>query len=115
MQEKGIKFAFSLSNQGSWNVRNLPFQAGQAVAHGLDREAAIRALTLSPAEILGIDKTVGSLEVGKEATFIVSKGDVLDMRSSVVTDAFIKGKAISLEDKQKALYEKYMEKYQLND
>lgn len=115
LQEKGIKFAFSLSNQGSWNVRNLPFQAGQAVAHGLDREAAIRALTLSAAEILGIDKTVGSLEVGKEATFIVSKGDVLDMRSSVVTEAFIKGKAISLEDKQKALYEKYMEKYQLND
>ncbi len=115
LEKKGIKFAFSLSNQGSWNVRNLPFQAGQAVAKGLDPEAAIRALTLSPAEILGIDKQVGSLEIGKEATFIVSEGDVLDMRTSVITRAYIQGQPISLEDKQKLLYEKYMEKYQLND
>jgi imidazolonepropionase-like amidohydrolase len=115
LEKKGIKFAFSLSNQGSWNVRNLPFQAGQAVAKGLDPEAAIRALTLSPAEILGIDKQVGSLEIGKEATFIVSEGDVLDMRTSVITRAYIQGQPISLEDKQKILYEKYMEKYQLND
>lgn len=115
LQEKGIKFAFSLSNQGSWNTRNLPFQAGQAVAHGLSKEAAISALTLYPAQILGIDKRVGSLETGKDATFIVSKGDVLDMRTSVVEEAYIEGKKISLEDKQKALYDKYMEKYNLKD
>ena len=68
LQKKGIKFAFSLNNQGSWNVRNLMFQAGQAVAHGLDKEAAISALTLSTAQILGIDDRAGSIEKGKDAT-----------------------------------------------
>lgn len=115
LKDAGIKFCFSLNNQGSWNVRNLVFQAGQAIAYGLDKEAALQALTLSAAEILGVDKKIGSLEKGKEASFIVVKGDLLDMRSSVVTGAYIKGKKISLEDKQKALYRKYMEKYNLEE
>lgn len=113
LQEKGVKFAFSMRIQGSWNVRNLMFQAGQAVSYGLDKEAAVRALTLSTAEILGIDKKVGSLEKGKDATFVVSKGDALDVRTSVITDAFMAGRKVDLGDKQKALYEKYMEKYNL--
>ena len=113
LQEKGVKFAFSMRIQGSWNVRNLMFQAGQAVSYGLDKEAAVRALTLSTAEILGIDKKVGSLEKGKDATFVVSKGDALDVRTSVITDAFMAGRKVDLGDKQKALYEKYMKKYDL--
>ncbi len=113
LQAKGIKFAFSLNRQGSWNVRNLMFQAGQAVGHGLDKEAAISALTLNVAEILGIADRVGSLELGKDATFIVSKGDALDMRTSVITAAFMAGQAVDLGDKQKELYDKYMEKYDL--
>lgn len=111
LQEKGIKFALAM--EGSWNVRNLPFQAGQAVAFGLDKEAALRSITLSTAEILGIADRVGSIEEGKDATFIVSKGDILDMRSSVVVDAFILGRRVNLGDKQKDLYDKYMEKYEL--
>jgi imidazolonepropionase-like amidohydrolase len=113
LEKKGIKFAFSLNNQGSWNVRNLMFQAGQAVAHGLDKEAAISALTLSTAQILGIDDIVGSIEKGKDATFIVSKGDVLDMRTSIITDAYMAGRKVNLNDKQKDLFNKYMEKYGL--
>jgi imidazolonepropionase-like amidohydrolase len=113
LQANGIKFAFSLNRQGSWNVRNLMFQAGQAVGHGLDKEAAISALTLNVAEILGIGDRVGSLETGKDATFIVSKGDALDMRTSVITAAFMAGRTVDLGDKQKELYDKYMDKYGL--
>lgn len=113
LQAKGIKFAFSLNKQGSWNVRNLMFQAGQAIGHGLDQEAAVSALTLNAAEILGISDRVGSLETGKDATFIISKGDALDMRTSVITAAFMAGQTVDLGDKQKELYDKYMEKYKL--
>lgn len=110
LADKGIKFALSMD--GSWQHRNLPFQAGQAVTFGLSKEEALRSITLSTAEILGIADKVGSLEKGKEATFIVSKGDVLDMRSSVVTDAYIRGKQVALDkDKQKRLYKEYMDKY----
>lgn len=115
LQANGIKFAFSLNRHGSWNVRNLMFQAGQAVGHGLDQEAAVSALTLNVAEILGIADRVGSLEIGKDATFIVSKGDALDMRTSVITAAFMAGRRVDLRDKQKDLYDKYMEKYKLKD
>ena len=91
--------------------RNLPFQAGQAVGFGLDKEAAVSALSLNTAKILGIDKKVGSLETGKDATLFISAGDALDYRTNKVEAAFIRGKEISLDDKQKALYRKYSEKY----
>ncbi|MCH2043740.1 MAG: amidohydrolase family protein [Saprospiraceae bacterium] len=111
LQEAGILFAFSM--EGSWNIRNLPFQAGQAVGYGLDAEAAIAAMTSNAAQILGISDRVGTLEKGKEATIIMSKGDVMDMRTSVITDAYIQGKKVDLDDKQKALYRKYAKKYGL--
>lgn len=110
LHDKGIRFALSMD--GSWQQRNLPFQAGQAAAFGLDREQALRAVTLSVAELLGIADRVGSLEKGKEATFVVSRGDLLDMRSSVVVDAYVRGRRVDLDaDKQKQLYRTYMEKY----
>jgi imidazolonepropionase-like amidohydrolase len=114
LQAKGIPFAFSQSNQGSWNTRNLMFQAGQAVAFGLDKEAALTALTLNTAKILGVEERVGSLEVGKEATLLVSKGDLLDMRTSVVTAAYMAGKPVDLGNKQKDLNEKYRDRYELD-
>ncbi len=114
LQAKGIPFAFSQSRQGSWNTRNLMFQAGQAVAFGLDKEAALTALTLNTAKILGVDKEVGSLEVGKNATLLVSKGDLLDMRSSIVTAAYMAGRPVDLGNKQKDLNEKYRERYDLD-
>lgn len=113
LYEKGVKFCFSM--EGSWQVRNLPFQAGQAVGYGLPKETAISAITLTTAQILGIDQKVGSLEKGKDATFIVSEGDVLDMRTSVITNAYIVGKEVDLSNKQKALYKKYNKKYNLED
>lgn len=109
LQEASVLFAFS--GEGAWQQRNLAFQAGQAVGFGLDYEKAIQALTLNAAKILGIDDRVGSLEVGKDATLIVSSGDVLDMRTNQIQTAFIQGKSIDLDNKQKALYRKFKEKY----
>lgn len=114
LQAKGIPFAFSQSRQGSWNTRNLMFQAGQAVAFGLDKEDALTALTLSTAKILGVADRVGSLEVGKDATLLVSQGDLLDMRTSVVTEAYMAGKPVNLGNKQKDLNKKYRERYDLD-
>jgi imidazolonepropionase-like amidohydrolase len=112
LQKDSILFAIAFD--GSWNTRNLPFEAGTAVAYGLTREEALQAITLSPAKILGIDSQTGSLEVGKDANIIISTGDVLDMRTSNIEKAFIKGRDISLDNVQKQLYRKYKDKYKLN-
>lgn len=109
LSEKGVLYCFSLN--GSWGQRNLPFQAGQAVGYGLDYEKAVMGLTLNTAKILKIDDSLGSLTVGKDATFFISEGDALDMRTNKVTQAFIRGKAIDLDNKQKALYRKYAKRY----
>lgn len=110
LQQAGILFSFSMS--GFWQQRNLAFQAGHAVGYGLGYEQAVSALTLNTAKILGIDQTAGSLEEGKDATLFICEGDALDMRSSKVTTAFIKGRQISLEHRQKELYNKYKTKYE---
>jgi imidazolonepropionase-like amidohydrolase len=98
-------------NDSYWRTRNLPFVAGTAVGHGLTKAQALSMITLNNAKILGIDKEVGTLEVGKHATFIISEGDILDMRTAKVTQAFIRGAEVSLDDKQKRLAEKYNSKY----
>lgn len=106
--------AVAITDEGFWKDRNLPFQAGQSVSYGMSKEEALQAITLNPARILGIDKTVGTLEDGKDATLIISEGDILDMKSSVVTVAYIRGKEINLDNIQKQLYQKYLKKYKLN-
>jgi imidazolonepropionase-like amidohydrolase len=107
--DAGIPFCFS--NIGGWQQRNLPFQAGQAVGSGLPYEAAVAALTLQSARILGIDNKYGSLEVGKSATLFISEGDALDMRTNQVTAAFIDGRSINLDNKQRELNRKYEARY----
>ena len=96
---------------GAWKQRNLAFEAGQGVAYGLTKEQALSAITRNAAKIIGVDSKVGTLEVGKNATFIISKGDILDMRTSQVQQAFISGKEIDLNNKQKQLHERYKVKY----
>lgn len=110
LQKAGVSFCMSVA--GYWQQRNLPLMAGQAVGFGLDKEAALAAITSSTAKILGIDKTVGTLETGKDATLIISEGDVLDMRTSIVTQAFIRGKELDLDTKQKQLFRRYKTKYE---
>jgi len=109
LHQSGI--AFAITGNGSWQQRNLPFEAGQAVGFGLPYEAAVQAITLSPAAIMGIGGHTGSLEVGKDATLFISEGDALDMRTCQVTAAFIQGREISLDNKQKQLYRRFEEKY----
>jgi len=101
---------FCLSYEGgmeAMGARNLPFTAGTTVAYGLDYEDAIQSITLNTAKILGVDKEIGSIEHGKNATFFISYGDALDMRTNNVERAFINGNLIDLNNHQTELFEKY--------
>lgn len=112
LQKAGVLFTICQdAGDGFWQQRNLPFQAGTMSAYGLTKEEALTAITLNAAKILGIDNKTGSLEVGKDANIVVSEGDLLDMKSSIVTQAFIQGRELNLDNKQKQLYERYKYKY----
>jgi hypothetical protein len=112
LQKAGVLFALNDSHEET-RYRNLMFNAGTAAAYGLTKEQALQAITLNSARILGIDDRTGSLETGKDANIVISTGDILDMRSSIVEHAFIQGREVSLEDKQTQLYHRYMTKYGL--
>jgi len=101
-----------LSIDGYWQQRNLPFMAGTATAWGLDKEKALSTITLNAAKVMGVDKTTGSIEVGKDATFFISGGDALDMRTNKVEQAFIQGRDINLDNLHKQLDKKFSAKYQ---
>ncbi len=110
LQAAGVLFAIN-DDDGQTRGRNLPFNAGTAVAYGLTKEQALTAITLNAAKILGVDAMSGSLEVGKDANMVLSSGDILDMKSSNISHAFIQGRSINLDDKHKQLNEKYKTKY----
>ena len=112
LKQAGVMFALSI--ESAWQSRNLMFNAGTSSAYGLTKEEALAAITSSPAKILGIDNRIGTLEVGKDATLIISDGDALDMKSNNITRAYIRGKEINLDNIQSQLYRKYMTKYGLN-
>jgi imidazolonepropionase-like amidohydrolase len=112
LQKAGVLFALN-DDDGTTRFRNLPYNAGTAAAYGLSKEEALSAITLNAAKILGIDDRTGSIEVGKDANIVVSTGDILDMRTNNITNAFIQGRTIELNDKQKQLYERYKYKYSL--
>ncbi|MCC5855364.1 MAG: amidohydrolase family protein [Idiomarina sp.] len=108
LAEAGVTFA--IAYPGYWDTRNLAFGAGNAVAFGLSQEDAIAALTLGPAKIMGVDDRMGSLEVGKRATVIVSQGDVMDQLGQRINHMFIDGREVDLSNRQRQLYEKYRER-----
>lgn len=110
LSKAGVLFALNDMSDNS-KQRNITFNAGTAATYGLTKEEAISAITLNSAKILGIDNITGSIETGKDANIIVTEGDILDMRSSELTNAFIQGRVISLDNKQKQLYERYKHKY----
>lgn len=111
LRKAGVRFCISGANRfGSSNARNLPYHAATAAAFGLPPEEALKAITLSPAEILGVADRVGSLEVGKDATLFVATGDPLEAATQV-TAAYVRGRRVDLTDRHKQLYEKYKEKY----
>ncbi len=89
LAQAGVKFAFQ--SGGMQSINDFLANAKKSVENGLDRNAAIRAMTLSSAEILGIDNRVGSIEAGKIANLVVTRGDVFD-KSKTVTHVFVDGK-----------------------
>ncbi len=110
LTEAGIEVSLSHSGMLS-NARNLPFYAGTAVAYGMTMEDALRTITSNPARALGIIDRVGTIEVGKDATIFVSEGDALDIRTNILSRAYISGKEITLDNKQQELYKRYSNKY----
>ncbi|HBN13866.1 MAG: amidohydrolase family protein [Pseudomonadota bacterium] len=91
--------------------RNLPFFAGTAASYGLDRETALAMITEHNARILDVDDRVGTLVVGKDATFFIAAGDALDMRTNQLDEAFIQGRLLELQGMQQELYERFYERY----
>ena len=112
LQKAGVLFALNDQN-GETRYRNLPFNAGTAATYGLGKEPALQAITLNAAKILGVAEKTGSLEAGKDANIVISEGDILDMKTSVITYAFIQGRQVDLNNKQKQLNERYRHKYGL--
>jgi imidazolonepropionase-like amidohydrolase len=110
LQKAGVLYAIN-DEDGQHRGKNLPFNAGTAAAYGLSKEEALSAITLNAAKILGISDRTGSIEAGKDANIVVSEGDILDMRSSIVTMAFIQGRQIDLNNKHTQLNERYKQKY----
>ena len=100
----GVKIAFQTMDSAS--ARDLPYNAGMAAAFGLPKEEALKAVTIYPAEIFGVADRIGSIETGKIANLIVTDGDPLQVATKVNL-VFIGGKPVSLDTRQKALYEKY--------
>jgi len=107
LQEAGVPFA--IVSDDADTSRNLPYEAAMARAYGLPAAAAIRAITLSPAEIFGVDDRLGSIAPGKDANLVVATGDPLDHRAQV-THVFIDGVAQSLETRHTRLFESFKDR-----
>lgn len=111
LQQAGIRVCIASNGRGAeTNERNLGYEAGLAAGYGLPKEEALKAVTIYPAQILGVADRLGSLETGKAATLIVTNGDPLDFPTQVEA-AFIDGRKIDLSNRQTKLRDKYREKY----
>jgi imidazolonepropionase-like amidohydrolase len=104
LQAAGVKVVFASFD--SADSRVLPYEAGNAVAHGLPHDEGVKALTLYPAQIFGVDDRLGSIEEGKIGNLIVTDGDPLEIRTQI-RYLFIDGELTPLDNKQQRLYEKY--------
>jgi len=112
LKKAGVLFSIS-DDDPQTRGKNILYNAGTAATYGLDKEEALQAITLNAAKIMGVDDKTGSIEAGKDANIVISEGDILDMRTSKVTDAFIQGRQIDLTDKHKLLYDRFNQKYNL--
>ncbi|HEV3470986.1 MAG TPA: amidohydrolase family protein [Pyrinomonadaceae bacterium] len=108
LQAAGVRFAISTGDSGA-HVRDLPFHAGMAAAFGLPRAEALRAVTLYPAEIMGVSDRLGSVEVGKIANLVVTDGDLLEARTNV-RHVFIAGRPVPLVSRHTVLYEQFKDR-----
>jgi imidazolonepropionase-like amidohydrolase len=111
LRKAGVQVAFSLplDSMSAPNMRNLPYEAAQAVAFGLPADEALKGLMLYPAQFAGVSDRLGSIEPGKEATLFASDGDILDIRANV-KHLWIGGKEVSLDSRHTKLYDKYKDR-----
>ncbi len=108
LHQAGVRFAIS-GGAGSLYTNRLPWEAGVAVAFGLPEDEALKAVTINAAEFMGVSDRVGSIEPGKQATFLITTGTPLDMTSDI-EQSYIQGREIDMMDIQKFFFEKYMTK-----
>jgi imidazolonepropionase-like amidohydrolase len=108
LQAAGVRFAISTGNDGA-EVRDLPYHAGLAGAFGLSREDALKAVTLYPAQILGVSDRVGSIEVGKLGNVVVTDGDLLDPRTNIKY-LFIGGRMVPLTSRHTELFDSFKDR-----
>lgn len=108
LHAKGVRIAITGGSSAPYTHR-LPWEAGAAVAYGLPEAEALRAVTINPAQFLGIDDRVGSLETGKHATLLITTGSPLNYTANI-EQAYVQGRAIDMNDAFRQLYEKYAEK-----
>ncbi len=107
LHRAGVRFA--IVSDDAADIRNLPYEAAMARAHGLPAEVALRAITLSPAEIFGVADRMGALAVGKDADLFVATGDIMDTRTQV-TQVFVDGVAQSLETRHTRLFREFKDR-----
>jgi imidazolonepropionase-like amidohydrolase len=108
LQDAGVQYALSLD--GYWDTRNLVFAAGQAISYGLTPEQALRSVTINAAQIAGVGDKIGSIEVGKAASLVVSDGDIFDYLGHNVTHLWIDGREVDLNNRHKQLHHKYQQR-----
>jgi imidazolonepropionase-like amidohydrolase len=111
MQQAGVKFAISTGDVGA-EVRDLPYHAGMAGAFGLSKEDALKSVTLYPAQILGVDDRLGSIEVGKMANVVVADGDILEPRTNIKY-VFIEGRMIPLTSRHTDLFDSFKDRKEM--
>ena len=104
LHDAGIPFA--IQSGDAHNARNLPYHAASCAAFGLPKDVALKSVTLYPAQIWGVADRLGSLEVGKSASLIVTDGDPLEIRTNV-RRVFIAGEEIAMDSRHTLLYEKF--------
>lgn len=108
LRQAGVKYCVATGDNGA-NSRDLPYQAGMTAAYGLSKEDALKAVTLYPAQILGVADKLGSIETGKIANIVVTDGDILEPTTHVL-HLFINGRKLPLTSRHTELYEQFKDR-----
>ncbi len=108
LQQAGVRFAISTGDTAA-DVRNLPYNAGMAASFGLPKLEALKAVTLYPAQIIGVGDRLGSIEPGKIANLVIADGDILEARTNI-RHLFINGRQVPLVSRHTELYEQFKDR-----
>lgn len=109
LHQAGVRYC--IRSAGTTNTRNLPYEAAMAVSYGLPAEEGLKAVTLYPAEILGVADQLGTIEEGKRANLVLTDGDILQVATQI-KGLFIHGQPVEPVSKHTRLYQRYRERLQ---